>query len=609
MKPTIEDCKEAFQYGYEEFEPSSMEAARVWNAYHNRQYTEEQLLTLENRGQPKETFNVIKLFARMLIGYYSGVVNTVNIKPRHPRFITQAALLNDLVSYELDNNKISTTVGDEIKLSGLISGLMCSHEQLVDTGERDQFNLPIYTQKITHVPDYEVVLDPRSTLSDYSDSRWQHRFKWMTKTDVIKTFGKQAFDKLTANYNFTGAPSADLDYRQALTQQHYMSPTFNGSYKVHKNYLVVHTVWEDDEGKRWSLYWHDDIELQSKEITYKQVRWPYRVQKLHTSDKIEYYGIFREVIESQDSINQALIQIQLMANTSKVLVEDGAVEDIEEFRRSYNRVNGVIPVIDAKGIRVEELSREIADQYIIIDKAFDRIQRVLGINDSFLGMAFASDSGRKVKLQQNASIMSLRYVTARIEDFYESLAKDVASLAQQYYTSNQFILVTDAYTGERFAELNAPMLDERGQPIFVEQLDPETGKPLEDEEGNLIFAPLTTRESDISELSYQIKIESSSYNDGDEKAQLMIESVLSGNIGSIMSQVAPAEFFKVASLAIKNMGTKHSPEISAVIDSVAQKLGGSPQAQQEASMLAQGGASSQNGMSSQLKLPQNTNEA
>src|SRR5690606_39092586 len=136
----------------------------------------------------------------------------------------------------------------------------------------------------------------------------------------------------------------------------------------------------------------------------------------------------------QNAINQAVLKIQQMVNTEKVLVQEEAVEDLDKFIEAYNRVNGVIPVLDINGVKVEKLTRQIQEQYIIIDRALDRIQRVLGINDSFLGMAYASDSGRKVKLQQNATIMSLRYVTSRIEAFYKKLGGDLIGLIKQFYT-------------------------------------------------------------------------------------------------------------------------------------------------------------------------------
>ena len=51
--------------------------------------------------------------------------------------------------------------------------------------------------------------------------------------------------------------------------------------------------------------------------------FPYRVVKTHTSDKPEYYGIFREVAETP----KALIKLQLMVNTRKHSF-DGAVANL-----------------------------------------------------------------------------------------------------------------------------------------------------------------------------------------------------------------------------------------------------------------------------------------
>ncbi len=625
MKAKIQDLKDSFKTGYESFKLSREEAQEVWDLYHNRHYTYDQLSILENRGQPKETFNVIKMFARMLVGYYSTVVNTAVVRPRHPRNVTTATVLNDTINYTFEQNRFDIE-GDQIKLGGLISGLMCCYTEVVDTGERDQFGRPINFIKLHHVPDYEIVTDPMSVLDDYSDARYLHRFKWLTEDDVIELFGNRVKEKLEPYKNFTEADAADFDQRfeSAGTNSNYSNSSggyldsgFAGYYRVADNYLIVHSVIEDSNGKRWSIYWHDDTILAKNEITYKKARWPYRVQKLHSSNKAEYYGIFREVIESQKALNQALLQIQLMANTTKVFVEEDAVDDLEEFKTMVNRINGVIQVQSLQGIRVEQMSKEVLDQYTILDRALDRIQRVLGINDSFLGMAYASDSGRKVKLQQSATIMSLRYLTARIESFYRSLAMDVARLAQQYYRANQFLRLTDAMTGERWVEINKPMemftgqYDEQGQPIFepilLEVLDPATKEPMEDEEGNILLAPVSEEGTDFEFDDFDVIVESSSYNDEDEKGQLMLESVMSGQIGQMLAQVNPAGFFKVSSLAMKTMGTKYSPQISQIMEETAQMLSQNPQAEQEASMMAQGGQPQQ-GMSQSLKLPQNTNE-
>ena len=609
MQATIQDLKDSFKVGYEAFKESREEANEVWDLYHNRHYTDEQLAILASRGQPAETFNVIKLFARLLVGYYSTVVNTVVISPANPRDIPTAAVLNDVVNYVFDDNRFDVE-GDKIKLGGLVSGLLCSYTNVEETSKRDQFSRRIYRTAVHQVPDSQLVLDPSSTMDDYSDATFLHRFKWLSADKVIKTFGKKAMEKLTAYYNFLDINEADFEFNYGQE--------FTGYFKIFDNYLVVHSVLEDEDGKRWSCFWSGEVMLRKEEITYREARWPYRVQKLQSSDKTEYYGVFREVIESQRSLNQAVLKIQLMINSEKAFVEEGAVENMDNFATAFNRVNAVIPVRELSGIKLEKLHAEVQDQYIVIDRALDRIQRVLGINDSFLGMAFASDSGRKVKLQQNQTVMSLRYVTARIEAFYTSLGWDIANLVKQYYHANQILAITDEVSGQRWVEINKPMmqfagrLDEMGQPLYepvlLPETDPSSGKLLEDDEGNIILAPVPEEETELAFTEFQVKVESSSYNDEDEKAQLMLETVMSGQVGQMLAQVNPAGFFKMSSFAMKTMGTKYSPNIVEILDQTAQMLSGDPAAQQGASEMAQGNSPGQQPQSRTLKLPQNTNE-
>ena len=609
MKATIEDLRDSFKVGYEAFEASRKEANDIWDLYHNRQYTQDQLAVLERRGQPAETFNVIKLFARMLVGYYSTIVNTVVASPVNPRDIPNATLLNDAIKSVFDDNRFDI-IGDELKLQGLVSGVLCCEVTVEDTGHRDSFNRPINRVNYAHVPDSQLVLDPASKQDDYSDARYLHRFKWLSEDVVISTYGKAAVEKLDAYANFLNIDEADFDFNYGYE--------YTGYYRVFNNYLIVHSVMEDVNGERWSVHWSGDTILRKSKITYQDTRWPYRVQFLHSSNVTEYYGIFREVAESQRAINQALIKLQLMVNSEKAFVQDGAVDNIDDFTNRFNRVNAVIPVKELAGIKIEQMTREIIDQYTVIDKSLDRIQRVLGVNDSFLGMAYASDSGRKVKLQQSATIMSLRYITARIESFYRSLGEDTAKLIRQYYTANQVLMVTDEVVGQRWIELNKPITEFTGQmdamgqpvmaPILLPQEDPATGEYMQDEEGNIVLAPVNEFESELKYMQFTIRINPAAYNDEDEKAQLMLETVMSGQVGQMMSQINPAGFFKMSALAMKSMKTKYSPDIVEVLDQTAQMLGGDPAMQQQAQMMAQGGSPGAQPMSRALKLPQNTNE-
>lgn len=622
MDTDVKTLQDLFKIGYEAYLDSRREGQEIVDMFHNRQYTEAQKAILENRGQPAETFNVIKLFGRLILGYYSTVVNTIKTSPRQYEDILTASLLNDVVDFTMQSNHFETE-GDKIKLDGLLQGLLCVYEEVVDVMEmndeqklvakRDQFGRPIRKINLSHVPAEEVILDPMSRLEDYSDARFIHRFKWVSEDELKKLLrvyfsAKKADDvlkKLDEYHNHLNIDEAEFESIFNLQ--------FDGYFKRYNNYLLVHSIIKDDDDKVWSVFWCADEEIGRKEITYKEVKFPYRVHKVHTSNKTEYYGIFREVLESQKAINQALLKIQLMVNTQKAFVEKGGVENLTEFTDQFNRVNAVIPVNSLKKIKIENLTREVIDQYTVIDKALDRIQRVLGVNDAFLGMAFASDSGRKVKLQQNSTSLALRYVSVRFEQFYRLLGWDIVNLVKQYYTASQVMSIADESVGRRWIEVNQPMqmwtgkMDPNtGEPIMTlvweEVLDPASGEPLKDEEGNIIIAPVPTAETEIAFTEVDLTIDTVIYNDEDEKNQLMLETILQGNIGQALSMSNPAGYFKAASLAVKSMKSKHSIDISQILEQTAVMIAGGAMPPPEVA-----GAEQQAGSSS-MKLPQNTNE-
>lgn len=591
MKTDILSLKDSFKISYDTFHESRYEALKAWDMYHNRMYTADQQAILEERGQPKETFNIIKTFSRLLIGYYSTVVNTVKVLPVQQNDIWTASIIHDLVDATFRLNNFNDT-GDKIKLDGLLTGVFCCYINVVETGEFDEFGRPKYGIEIDYIPTTEIALDPLSRRDDYSDARYIHRYKWIPKDQAEKQFGKAKIAKLSEYYNFLEVEEAEFEYQY---NEH-----FRGNYHYHDMYLIVHTIITDEKGKTWSIYWSDEYELDRKEITYREVQNPYRVQKLHTSNRTEYYGIFREVLESQHAINQAIIKIQTMVNTQKAIVQDNAVENLVEFTNQFNRVNAVIPVKDLSGVRIENLTRDVLDQYTIIDKALDRVQRILSINDSFLGLAYASDSGSKVKLQQSASAIGLRHITAKIENFYRLLGQDITNLIKQYYTFHDVVRIVDSYEGSRWLEINAPIqiptgnVTPEGLPettyVYEEVLDPENEEPLVDDQGNIIVAPISTRDTEIFFTPTDIMVESVAYNDEDEQNQVLLEQFLNSPTGNMLSQINPVGYLKIASLSVRNIKYKYSLEISNILDETANMLGGNPMMQ---GMMEQGDISGQ----------------
>ena len=597
MKLDIENLIQSLKLGYEASYSSRNEGEYIQDLYHGRQFTDEQLSVLQERGQPAEMFNIIRLFTRQLIGYYSTTINTVKAVPRQHNDIVTAGLLNDTVEYVNGVNHWDAE-GDKLKQDLFLTGLMVSYNEVIEDGTTDEFNRKIYKIVKRHIPSGEVILDPNSVATDYSDARFIHRFKWLNKDQIVSLFGEDKTADMEQWYNFTDIEQADYAYNKVGSSQF-------GGFRYYEEYLVLHTIATDDSGDMYSIYWSGTKILQKEKIPYLEVTNPYTVVKLHDSNKSEYYSMFRDVAPSQLAINQAIIQLQLMSNTNKVLVEDGAVRDLDDFATTFARVNSVIGVNKLRGIRVENMSGEIQHQYLIIDKAFNRIQQVLGINDSFLGMAYAGDSGRKVKLQQNATIMALRYINNKLELFYRLDGWKTISLIKQYFKATQIMRIVDESVGERWIEINTPLVNDKGEIVLEEDIDPETGKPNLDKYGNIILAPVNDIDTTLEFTQVDITVETVAYNDEDERSQLLLETFIGGNTGQALMQVNPMGFFKIASLNIKSMKSKYSPDIANILEETANMLQPQPQRQTE---LGGGQLGGQSANSQSLKLPQNTNE-
>lgn len=337
--------------------------------------------------------------------------------------------------------------------------------------------------------------------------------------------------------------------------------------------LLIHTIITDDDDKTWSIYWGGDNIIEKVDITSKKTQSPYRVQKIHYSSKAEYYGIFREAIETQKAINQAVIKIQNASNSKYVIYQKGSIENVKKFEQQVGRVDSIIEVLDKDGVEIKTLDTDIQNAQRIIDNALERIHRVLGINPSFLGLAPASDSGRKVKLQQNQAIMALRYILTGFEQYYRLLGHDLVAYIGEYYKAEQVVKVADDRAGFIWMSLNEPLLDENGQPTYYEVEDPDNpGKPLLDNDNNLVYAPLTTAESEVAFVKTDIIVDTVPFNDSDEQAQNFIEEVLNGPTGQYIAQFKPASFFRLSAIAVDMQKSSRSKDISEVLNTIADEL-------------------------------------
>lgn len=552
MDKLLERAKDYFEYSLSYFKESREAAKEIVEFNHNRHYTISQLNVLRNRKQPAETFNVVKAYKRIINGYLASTINTINVKPVGIEDINTAAIGQDIVQYTLRISKfgkMKTKLVDDLLLAG-----MCAYEiKATETGQ-DQFGTKDYQVKVCYLPWDEVIVDPKSREEDYSDARHISKFRWLSREDIEDNWPNKV-DRLDSS-------SSSVDDIETNR------PYAIGNYKLNDAYLIV-TTYIKDKDKIWELVWCGDTLLEKHDVTHMQTL-PIRPTFLE-KDSRGFYGIFREVLESQKAINQALIQIQLLVNVNKVYVNQTAVDNIEEFKKLFNRVNSIIPVRDINGIKVDNLHGDIIAQYTIIDKSLERIKQILNLNDSFLGMMGSSASGRQVKLQQNMSAAALNYITNTLEYMYQCIGLDILDFAKIYYKAYKVIRIADKRNGDRFIEINKPFLMpnlETGQPEMVIK------EIHYDEKGNATIEPWLEQETQIEFLEFDIEVTTANYNETDDIEKIQLDNLLAGPAGQFLMNTDPASYGKVVALAMRAMKTRNSEYIAEIFEQVANKLGG-----------------------------------
>jgi len=554
MKPLLERIRDYFEYSLDYFSESRAQAKEVIEFNHNRHYTIAQLTVLQNRKQPAETFNIIKSYKRVIGGYLASTISNINVKPVGAEDINIAALGQDLVQYALRISKfkrVRVKLIDDLLLTGL-----CAYEIRVNkTGEKDEFGTDNVDIKINYLPWDEVVVDPKSREEDYSDAKHISKYRWLSAEDIDNLWPNKS-EELDRHFSFYGIDKPDNNAQ--------------GKYKLNDNYLII-TTYIKEKDKILEVIWCNDVILEQNDITHMK-QFPIRPIYLEKEDK-SYYGVFKEVLESQKAINQALIQIQLLANVNKVYVNKTAVDNIEEFKKAFNRVNAIIPVKDINGIRIDSLNGDIITQYNIIDKSLERIKRILNLNDSFLGMMGSSASGRQIKLQQNMTASALTYITSNIEYMYECIGQDILEFAKIFYNAYKVIRIADQRNGDRFIEINKPFMmpreDGSGEDVAIKDIE-------YDKDGNAKIIPWIEKDTQIKFLNYDIEITTANYNESDDIERLQLEQIIAGPAGQFLMNADPSSYSKVVALGMRAMKTRNSEYIADIFEQVAQKLQPAP---------------------------------
>lgn len=493
----------------------AFEAKRTWFAskdewsafYDGNQWTEEEKEILRNRNQPDVVINRIKPKIDSIGGMQIAMPVNMRAYPRGSMDFEKAKHITEALR-KVENDSNFDTVENDGFLDQMIDGLGWYETILSFNG------LDAETRTIL-VDNGSIFEDPDSVKNDLSDAKDVSKSKWMHLEDAVELWphAKEDLEGFVAN------PLSTVDdeltpHAEKKPDQYKNSPEMDEFVSTHfadkklKRLRVTEQQYRvpfketlltaPELGQVIKLSDFADKESfekefeKVKEMFPKAIKWDQIRYKVHTciftwnkllehkkdvrhfdvdgkftltmipgfrerKRKNFFYGLVKQMMDPQREVNKRRSKMMHLLNSNQVILEDGAVEDVEATRREVAKPDGVIKL--RSGQFRFELNKQTdlaASQFQLLQESKQEIDQV-GVRGEVEGQSRAT-SGRDFQLRQQQAVQSMRKLLANLRDARKRVAQLWLDNIQQYWTAEMFIKVSDDPDAEGMT-LNERVID------------------------------------------------------------------------------------------------------------------------------------------------------
>jgi hypothetical protein len=460
-----------------------MEMALDEDYYDSIQWRAEDKASVEDRGQMALVYNVIKTSIDWLLGTEKQARTDYDILPRRKEERKTAERKSQLLKYLSDVNAepfaSSRAFADQIK-AGV--GWM---EDTVQDGDFDE---PLVSR-------YEswrnILWDSSATEQDLDDARYIARTKWVdedvamamfedraqlisescSESDTVyalDSYGDDAMDsqeQLQGMFGFspTGQPS-DVFFarrRVRLIEMWFKTPVkinrisggpfhgeiFDPASRGHQTWvntgvatisqkvmMRVHVAIFTQKGLIWL-----------SESPFRHNKYPFTPYWCNRRGRDGMpYGVIRSLRGIQDDINKRASKALHIISTNKVIMDEGAVDDIDEFREEISRPDAIIVKKVGKQLDIN-VDREIAPMHMdMMRQSIAMIQQIGGVTDELMGRTTNAVSGIAVQSRQSQGVVAnatpfdnMRYAKQKRGEKQLSNIEQFMSEKKQFRITNQ----------------------------------------------------------------------------------------------------------------------------------------------------------------------------
>jgi hypothetical protein len=449
---TIEQLKRQYNdyLGSKTFEIAEAKESRRY--YHGAQWTDKEIKALKRRRQPVITSNRIVRKIDAVVGLVERLKQDPKAYPRTPKSEQGAEVATAVLRYALDHVDWRSK-SSRVARMGAIDGI-AGVEVDLEYGDHADPDIGLHMV----YPD-TFFYDPRSYDDGFTDARFLGISKWIDagQAKELVPDKKDEIDKLTES-------GSDLSTNSDREIQ-WVNTT------AKKLRMVDH--WYIHDGKWcWCLY-VSNAKLMEGKSPYIDERGKSFTKFLMFSSAVDHdgdrYGFVRNFKGPQDEINARRSKALHILNSRRLILDKGAVDDVEKTRIEWARPDGVVEINPGKKAQPDDQKIDFAGQLEMLQEAKNEIEN-FGPNPALIGQGIEGSSGRAISLLQQAGIAELGPYLVAHRTWKIRVYRAIWNVVQRYWTAERWIRVTDDEGVAQFVQINGQTTDQYGQPAMANYL-------------------------------------------------------------------------------------------------------------------------------------------
>jgi hypothetical protein len=457
----VQDLVEMFENAEDATVDARQLSERDRDYVDGKQLTDEEMTALAKRKQPAIIINRIKRKVDYLRGHEMAQRVDPRAMPRTPKHEADAEGCEQGLRYVADQQRFDhkrSQVFDNLVVEGM-AGYRVGVKEGYDGVDIE----------VNRVSWDRMFYDPHSSEPDFSDAAYLGVVRWSD------------YDEAVAQY-----PDAK-DHLGWTLNDSSISDTFDDKPK--------YKIWADKKRKRvricqiwvkrqevwyWAEYTKGGI-LASGVSPYKTDKGESDCELIFGSAFVnrdnERYGLVREMISPQDEINKRRSKALHLLNTSQIVAEKGAVQDIEKARREAARPDGYIELNPGASDKFKfETRADLATGHMqLLQEAKNEIDMMAG-NIALQGNALqkSAASGKAIIASQQGGAMEIAPIMDALRDMDLRVYRAIWARIRQYWTTEKWVRITDDERNIKWLGLNVDPM----QVQMMAQQNPEMAQKI-----------------------------------------------------------------------------------------------------------------------------------